>query len=448
MRGAWLIARKDLVVLLKRSPGTLLALVGYPLLVAVLVGLALDGTERTPRLALVNEDTSSRTVLVGSQRLSADDYADRLGQSVDVSTLNGADAASALDDGRVSAVLTIPEGFIGDLQSGGASPPRLELATSRRDPLAAEAIERRVESALFGLNQSLSADYVSQVRRLVRILIDGGQVQVFGQGGTALGLVATRQTVADTQNALRAIGQGPLANTLDPLALFVEQTTRNLELAGEVAESIGAPIELEVTSRQEQREPLSAFGLAAALTLALGLAAALLAAGSVASERDDGTLSRLLRGPVSPLGLTAAKILVSAALAALVAMIALALVALTTDVPIDRWHLWPLAVGLAGLFFGAIGALIGALARDGRSALLITLMLGLPLIFLGIVPLDGHLETALQTVGIAPIFESFQTLLIEPAIPGRFWWTLGIVAASSIAVWLLSGLSIHRRVRA
>ncbi|MDH3226411.1 MAG: ABC transporter permease [Thermoleophilia bacterium] len=448
MRGAWLIARKDLVVLLKRSPGTLLALVGYPLLVAVLVGLALEGSERTPRLALVNEDTSTRTVLVGSERLSADDYADRLGESVDVADLSRTDAASALEDGRVSAVLTIPAGFVADLQSGGARPPRLELATSRRDPLAAEAIERRVESALFGVNQSLSTDYVSQVRRLVRILIDGGQVQVFGEGGKALGLTATRQTVADTQQALRAIGQDPLADSLDPLGRFVDQTTRNLELAGQVAESIGAPIELEVTSRQEQREPLSAFGLAAALTLALGLAAALLAAGALASERDDGTLPRLIRGPVSPLALAAAKMLVAAALAALVALIALVLVALFTDIAVDRWHLWPLAVGLAGLSFGGVGALIGALARDGRSALLITLMVGLPLVFLGIVPLEGRVETALQTVGVAPVFDAFQTLLIEPTIPERFWWTLGVIAVSSLALWLLSGLSIHRRVRA
>jgi ABC-2 type transport system permease protein len=448
LREAWLIARKDLVVLVKRSPGTLLALVGYPLLVAILVGLALESSERTPRLALVNEDTSSRTVLVGSERLSADDYARRLGESVDIANLSASDAANALEDGRVSAVLTIPEGFVGDLQSSGARPPRLELATSRRDPLAAEAIERRVESALFGLNQQLSADYVEQVRRLVRILIDGGQVQVFGEGGTALGLTATRQTVADTQRALRAMGQDPLADTLDPLARFVDQTTRNLELAGQVAESIGAPIELEITSRQQQREPLSAFGLAAALTLALGLAAALLAAGSLASERDDGTLSRLIRGPVSPLGLSAAKILVAAALAALVAMVALGLVALTTDIAIDRWHLWPLAVGLAGLSFGAVGALIGALARDGRSALLITLMISLPLILLGIVPLDGRLETVLQSVGVAPVFDAFQTLLIEPSVPARFWWTLGVIAVSAVALWLLSGLSIHRRVRA
>jgi ABC-2 type transport system permease protein len=435
------------VVLLRRSPGTLLALVGYPLLVAVLVGLALESSERTPRLALVNGDTSERTVLVGSERLSAADYAERLGESVDVAELDSAEAKRALDDGRVSAVLTIPEGFVSDLQSGGARPPRLELATSRRDPLAAEAIERRVESALFGLNQSLSADYVDQVRRLVRILIDGGQVQVFDEGGTALGLTATRQTIADTQRALRAIGEDELAADLDPLARFVDQTTRNLELAGQVAESIGAPIQLEVTSRQERREPLSAFGLAAAITLALGLAAALLAAGSLASERDDGTLSRLIRGPLSPLGLAGEKIGVAAGVAALVAMAALVLVALTTDVAVDRWHLWPGTVGLAGLSFGGVGALIGALARDGRSALLITLMVSLPLILLGIVPLEGRLETALQTVGVAPIFDAFQTLLIEPSIPERFWWTLGVIAASALILWLASGLSVQRRTR-
>ena len=447
MRRIRLIAQKDLTVLLRRSPGTLLALVGYPLLVAALVALALNGADRTPRLALVNLDTSGRTVLVGSERLTAGQYAERLSESADVTGLDADTAQDALEAGRVSAVLTIPDGFIGDLQSGGARPPRLELSTSRRDPLAAEAIERRVESALFELNQSLSADYVAQVRRLVRVLIDGGSIQVFGAGGTALGLTATRVTVADTQAALRALDEDELAESLTPLARFVDQTSRNLELAGQVAESIGAPIELEVTSRDERREPLSAFGLAAALTLALGLVAGLLGAGSLASESDDGTLIRLIRGPVGPFRLVIAKVLVAAGLATVVGLAALGLVALSTDVAVDRWQLWLPAILAAGLVFGAGGTVAGALARDGRSALLITLMVGLPVIFLGIVPLDGRAETWLQTLGAAPVFGAFQGVLLEPAITGRLWADLGVSVASAIALTGLAGLALRRRAR-
>jgi ABC-type transport system involved in cytochrome c biogenesis permease component len=445
MRALRLMIAKDLRVLLRRSPGTVLALVGYPLLVAALVALALGSAERAPRVALVNLDTSGRTVLVGDQRLSAEDYAERLSGETNVTRLGEQAAADALEDGRVGAVLTIPEGFVADLQSGGARPPRLLLTTSRSDPIAAAGIERRVESALFEENRALSDDYIAQVRRLVRILVEGGSIQVFGQGGNALGLDATRDTIDETQQSLREVGQDRLAEDLEPLARFVDQTARNLTLAGRVAESIGAPIELEVRDAPDRTEPVSAFGLAAALTLALGLAAALLGAGLLGSERDDGTLGRLLRGPTGPFALVGAKMLTSALLAGAVGVVVLIAVDIGTDIAIDRWLLWLPAVALGALAFAGLGAAFGALASDGRSALLMTLMIGLPLIFLGIVPLEGRAEDLLQTVGVAPVFAAFRDLLVEPSVPARLWSGLALTAASALALWTAGALVLRRR---
>ena len=142
MRAALLLLRKD-AVLLRRSPALLLVLVVYPILVALLVALALQSDERRPDVAVVNLDTSGRTVDVGGNRLSIDDYIDRLAEDVDVRRLDAEAAADALDAGRVSAVLTIPEGFISDLQSG-VRQPALRLAASRRSPIEADAITRRL----------------------------------------------------------------------------------------------------------------------------------------------------------------------------------------------------------------------------------------------------------------------------------------------------------------
>ena len=125
MRAAGLLFLKD-ARLLRRTPALLLVLVVYPLLVALLVALALQSDERRPDVGLVVLDTSGRSVEVGGRRLSIDDYVDRLSQDVDVHELSPEAAQAALDDGRVAAVLTIPEGFISDLQSG-VRPPALEL---------------------------------------------------------------------------------------------------------------------------------------------------------------------------------------------------------------------------------------------------------------------------------------------------------------------------------
>ena len=122
MRRALLLLGKD-VRLVRRSPLLVALLFGYPLLVAALVALALQSGDRKPTVALVNLDTSGRTVQVGDRRLGIEDYADRLARDVHLERLDPRAAQGALDGGQVSAILTIPANFISDLQTGGVRPP-------------------------------------------------------------------------------------------------------------------------------------------------------------------------------------------------------------------------------------------------------------------------------------------------------------------------------------
>ena len=117
LRSGLLLFGKDLRVL-GRSRGLLAVLIGYPIVIAVLLAIALSGGDRSPSVAFVNLDAGSgRTVQVGDERLSVDDYATRLEEDIDLVRLSTPQAGEALADGRVSAVLTVPRGFIADLQS-------------------------------------------------------------------------------------------------------------------------------------------------------------------------------------------------------------------------------------------------------------------------------------------------------------------------------------------
>jgi len=95
MRAFRAILTKDLRLLV-RNRGLLAMLIGYPLIVATLVALALQGGERRPAVAFVNNDTSNRTVKVGDQRLSVKDYEERLAAEVDLKRMNQAAADEAL----------------------------------------------------------------------------------------------------------------------------------------------------------------------------------------------------------------------------------------------------------------------------------------------------------------------------------------------------------------
>ena len=55
-------------------------------------------------MAFVNDDTAGHTVLVGNDRLSVDDYANRIEQDVNLQRLTQPEAQQALADGKVSAL--------------------------------------------------------------------------------------------------------------------------------------------------------------------------------------------------------------------------------------------------------------------------------------------------------------------------------------------------------
>jgi ABC-2 type transport system permease protein len=60
----------------------------------------------------------------------------------------------------------------------------------------------------------------------------------------------------------------------------------------------------------------------------------------------------------------------------------------------SRFPLWLVALGLGALAFGALGAAIGALAREVRAASLLAFLLSLPIAFLALVP-SGAVSGAL-----------------------------------------------------
>jgi ABC-2 type transport system permease protein len=443
VRALALVLGKDLRQL-RRGPGLLLALVVYPLLVALIVAAALQSDERRPAIAVVNLDGSGRTVEVAGERFSVEDYLRRLGDEVTVREL-GADAAGrALRDGRVSAVLTIPDGFIADLQSG-VRRPALTLDTGARDPIEGAAIRRRLEAAVFRVNQRLAQEYVDQVLRLVDLVIDGGRISVFGLSGEALGLKRSLVLVERMQRELRRAGEGALADRLDRLVTFINLTSANLGLARPAAEAIRSPIELREGEVAEGREPLSAFGFAGALLVSLGLAGALLAAAALSSERDDNAMVRLRRGLVSPAALVGAKVAYAAIACALVGAALLGGVALLTSLAVGRWAWWVLALVLAGLAFGAFGVLVGAIARDTRTALLAALMAALPLLALALLPGGGVAGALAALVPFGPAFDLFQSLLADPEVSGSVGWGMGHLALLAAVFGGAAAVAVGRR---
>jgi ABC-type multidrug transport system permease subunit len=137
----------------------------------------------------------------------------------------------------------------------------------------------------------------------------------------------------------------------------------------------------------------------------------LLAAGTLALEREENAFSRLVRGLVSHTGLLAEKAGLAAACSLVVCLLMLAGLGLFVDLDWGRFPLWLAALVAATLAFAALGLAIGAVAREVQAASLLAFMLSLPLAFLALVP-SGAVAPALYDLvrAVSAVFPFKPTL--------------------------------------
>ena len=379
MRRVGLVLRKDLRVL-ARSPLLLGLLVAYPLLVAGLVGLVAAYGSAKPRVALVDEDRLPEVAVVGGRSFRIQDAIDEVGRNVHLVRMQPDEAARALRTGRVVATLTVPPGFLADLKSG-VHAPSLAYQTTRGG--ISSRITQQVQALVYALNRRLQAAYVDTDLRYVRLIVDGGKATFLGHTYDVLGLTRL-------QRELEALPPSPQRARI---AEFARIARIALAQTGSLLAATANPIGLERAKERSRSSLLSAQVQSYALALTITFLALLLAAGAIASERDEHAIGRLRRGLVSMGELVSAKVALAASIA-LALGLAIALLfgavveagGVTGGEPWQRLPLLALGLAAAGAALGALGTLLGALARETRTASLVAVLVVMPIVFLGLVP--------------------------------------------------------------
>jgi len=154
---------------------------------------------------------------------------------------------------------------------------------------------------------------------------------------------------------------------------------------------------VESTALDGGSTSLNSFAIALAVAVSLMFITLLLAAGTLALEREENAFARLVRGLVSRTGLLVEKAGLAAVCSVAVSLLMLAGLGLFVDLDWGRFPLWLAALALGALAFAALGLAIGALTREVRAASLLAFMLCLPLAFLALVP-SGAVAPALYDV--------------------------------------------------
>lgn len=386
----WLL-RKDLVIL-GRSRLLLVLLVVYPIVIAVLIGLALSRGPSRPRVAVVNETPPGEVVQLGSQKLEVGHYAEQLLEQAEAQPVSSrAEALKKVKNGEELAAIVIPSNLVARLSSGASRAPLQVIYNG--NALEQSLARSEIESAIAKANLAFSEEIQRVASSAIEGLLQGGELGAIG-ARLPIGLRAIPPALE------RLIAKQPPGRERDQLQQ-IEQVARfaseNLDSSSRVLAAIGQPLEVHSKVLNGRRTPLNRFAIVVAVAVSLMMIGVLLAAGSIALEREEGVLARLLRGLVSRELLLAEKILLAAACAFALALALLAGIGIFVALDWGRAGLWLVALAAGGIAFGAVGVAIGVLARDLRAASVLALLGTLPLAFLALVP-SGSVSSALGSV--------------------------------------------------
>jgi hypothetical protein len=379
LRDAALLTRKDLLSL-RRAPLVVILLALYPLLIAGLVGTVAGYANSRPRIAVVDLDHIPAKTTVAGHTYHIKNLIDEVAKNVRISWMTKPQAAQALRTGEVVGVITIPRGFISDLKSVTVS-PQVEFETSQGG--ISSRVTQQMQALIYSLNRKLQTAYLKDAIGYISVIRNGGTAGFLGSDYKVLGIAKARSLLAAQKN-------NPQTTKIIRFLDTAEGALRASEVS---AQAVAQPIRLATATRSGRGWLLSAQMQAYALALTVSILALALGAAVTASERDENVACLLGRGLVSRFSLLAAKIalatIISLAVGTVILLAFGAIVEIGGIAGGQPWQRIPLVlvgVTLFGAALGAIGTLIGALAREGRSATLGALLVALPIVLLGLIP--------------------------------------------------------------
>ena len=419
----WLLV-KDLQIL-RRSPLLLGLLVVYPIVIAVLIGFALSRGPDKPRVAFVNLVPAEENQLdLAGEEIDLSEYADTLFESIDPVRIDCSgrspeecqqEALDKVRDGDVLAALVIPEDVTQRLQAlqslQAVEPPTVRVFYNADDPVKARYVQDTIKSRAQDANAALTKKLAEVALSYLDLIVEGGSVAVPLLGGE-IEVLGLERSEAILRAARAQLPRGSEARRqLDSVIRFGRLAQENLDLSDEILGTIGTPIRVETETLEGGTIPLSSFAAAVAIAISLMFVTVLLAAGTLALEREENAFPRLVRGLVSRSALLVEKAGLAAACSAAVCLLMLLGLGLFVELDWGRFPLWIVALVAGGVGFAALGLAIGALTREVRAASLLAFMIALPLAFLALVP-SGSVAPALYDVtrAISALFPFKPTL--------------------------------------
>jgi ABC-type multidrug transport system permease subunit len=448
----WLLI-KDLQIL-KRSPLLVALLIIYPIAIALMIGFALSSPPGKPKVAFYSGVAPGKgKVGFGSQQINISKYANQLFQSIQPIKVNSPDEAIAkVRSGQAQAAVIVPSDIVAQIQdliTQGVGNPTVQVVLNSRNPVEREFVAQAISTRVSQVEQAVSKQVLHVAVSDLGLVLNGGSIQILGANVSLLGL---RNASSILKGSIAAVPRGsPLRTALAQVLNFANLAIDGLGFATPVLGSIGNPLNIQTTELAGKTTPTASYAATIAIVISLMFLTLLLASGMLALERSENAYARLVRGLVSTGRLLSEKVLLSAGCAAGVTLLMAVFVSLFVHLEWARFPLWLVALALGGVAFGALGVVIGAVAREVSVASLMALLLSLPIAFVALVPpsaISGTLSSVLSVIAfVFPFKAALQAAgnAFSGAAPG-IGWPLVHLFGLALAFGALARVAMRRFV--
>lgn len=413
MRRLLIMVRKDLLRQI-RSPLSVLIMLSFPLLFALLLALSFGGGPEMPRVRLLVEDREKSLL---SKFLVGAFQSEQFARYFDVSEA-GPEGLQRIENGEASALLRIPEGFSEDLLNG--RPLALELVRNPAEGILPEIAEQSIHVLADGLSAG-SRILRAPVSRLQPYIEDEREVTQADVQAIAAGFYQAIEGAEDL---------------LFPPAILVESV--QLKKAEEPGEASGEfSIFLFILP-----------GISVWAVFVLGDSAMR----DILTETRTRTLRRQMASPITSAEMVLGKALFTATLAALSLIIIASIAWISTGRGADAAGFVVLSAALIVAVTG-LASVIYSLVRTERQGSTLSTILLLVFAFTGgsFVTLDALPGAVRQFAPLSLFYwgtTGYQELIQDNGTLADVWPQIGVLAGAGAALLVVGSFLMNRKVLA
>jgi ABC-2 type transport system permease protein len=353
------------------------------------------------------------------------------------------EAREALKKGRVDAVIVLPRGFVHDLKALDKV-ASLRVTLDQSNMVKAEFAETNIRGFLARINEGVVKSKMTAVIAGLYSLVGGGDF--FGTQIT--GLQQIRDNLEKIKQALT--GNSELQSSVDTGIELADTVINDIEDAMAYLRGTALPIQLDISSVAGR--PLSTKDAVVPSLIALSILWTGVLCGAIlmVSEEEEGMSQRLRLTDAGPLAVPASKVLLATAvvftqsIAMLVIAVAI-LGAFASHIPLAL-----LVIAVACFSCIGIGLLIAAFARQVTGAVILSVLVTFPLIFMtgAVFPLSqmpSFMQWLARAVPVTYAIEALSGVMLRAETIADVAWEIGVLIAFGVALIGLSAVLLRRR---